>query len=60
MILDLVKDLLHLEGRSDSLEENGGPNGPLRNPHVILGGDEDVVPEPAMSEAYREKGWDYV
>ncbi len=42
----LVEDLLHLEGRGDRLDEDGGPDGALRDAQEVLGEDEHVVPQP--------------
>ncbi len=43
-----VEDLLHLEGRRDRLDQDGGAHGAARDAEQLLGEAEDVVPEPGL------------
>jgi len=41
----LVEDLVHLEGGEHRLDERGRADASLRDPQLVLGKDEDVVPQ---------------
>ncbi len=44
-----VEDLLHLEGRGDGLDQDGGADGAARDAEEFLGEDEDVVPQACLA-----------
>ncbi len=46
-----VEDLVHLERGGDRLDEHGRANRTLRYGKRVLGGDEDVVPQPRLEVA---------
>ena len=48
VVPQLVEDLLHLERGEDRLDQHRGADAAPRHPERILGGDEDVVPEPRL------------
>src|SRR5712692_1193011 len=52
MVAQFVKDLVHFEGSQNGLYQNGGPNGPVRNPQFLLAEDKHVVPEPGFQMAF--------
>ena len=51
VVPQLVEDLVHLERRQDRLDQHGGPDGSARDAERVLGGVEDVVPEPGLEVA---------
>ena len=51
VVAELVQDLLHLERREDRLDEDGRLDRPARDPEVVLGEAEDVVPESRLEVA---------
>ena len=51
MVAQLVEDLVHLEGGQDRLDQHGGLDRAAREPELLLGVDEDVVPEPRFEVA---------
>ncbi len=48
VVPELVEDLVHLEDRHDGLDQDGRLDGADRQTQVVLGMDEDVVPEPRL------------
>ncbi len=48
MFPQFVEDLLYLESRRKSLDENGRPDRPTGEPEGILGHGEHVVPQPGL------------
>ena len=51
MVLELVEDLLHLEGGEHRLDQDRGPDGSPGDSERVLGVHEDVVPEPRLEMA---------
>ena len=51
VVAQLVEDLVHLERGRDGLDQHGGADGAVRDAEVVLGEDEDVVPEPGLEVA---------
>src|SRR6185312_4502877 len=51
MVLQLVDDLVHLEGGHDGLDEDGGADRTLRHAELGLRVDEDIVPEARLEVA---------
>ena len=51
MLPELVEDLLHLEGRRDRLDQDGGPDRAAREAEGVLGQVERVVPQPRLEVA---------
>ena len=51
MLAQLVENLIHLEGGEDRLDEHRRFDGAVRHAEHILGGKEDVVPEPGFEVA---------
>ena len=51
VLAQLVQDLLHLERGGDGLDQHGGPDRANRNPEVLLGEDEHLVPQPRLPVA---------
>src|SRR5581483_5903297 len=51
VVAQLVEDLLHLEGGQDRLDEDGGPDRAPVDAERVLGGVEDVVPQPGLEVA---------
>ncbi len=45
MLAELEEDLVHLEGRGQRLDQNGGPHASGRNAELRLGEEEDFIPE---------------
>jgi len=52
MISQLEKDLIHLEGSRDRLDEYGGPNGSYGDTDEFLGIPKYLVPEPCLQVAF--------
>ncbi len=48
VVAQFVEDLLHLVRGSDRLDQDGGADRALRDADVVLGEDEDVVPEAGL------------
>ena len=48
MIAQLVENLVHLEGGQDRLDQHGGLDRADRQPQLLLGHHEDVIPEPGL------------
>src|ERR1700730_2713637 len=53
MVAQLVKDLLHLEGGEDRLDEHRGANRAAGNQQVVLCEVEDVIPQPCLEMAFQ-------
>ena len=51
MIAQLVKNFVHLERGRNRLDQDRGADGAARNPELILGKIEDVVPNPRLDMA---------
>ena len=51
VVPEFVEDLVHLERGGDGLDQDGGADGALRDAEVVLGEDEDLVPEPGLEVA---------
>ena len=51
VVAEFVEDLVHLERGRDGLDQDGGADGALRDAEVVLGEDEDLVPEPGLEVA---------
>lgn len=53
MVAQLVEDLLHLVRGRDRLDQHGRADGALRDADVLLGEDEDLVPEAGLQVRLR-------
>jgi hypothetical protein len=51
VVPQLVEDLVHLEGGGDGLDQDSGLDRPPQEPEVLLGCEEDVVPQPRFEVA---------
>ncbi len=51
MVAQLVENLVHLEGRENGLDQNGGADRTARYSEPVLRKIEDIVPEPRLQMA---------
>src|ERR1700733_630134 len=45
VLAQFKQDFVHLERREDRFDQHRGPNGSLRNSHVVLGEIKNIVPQ---------------